>query len=101
MSDILPITSNQDFFGGSIIEAMYCETTPLLPKRLTYPELFQISYCKITDLNYQESFLIVSGLFGSLHIILYYLGSSVIISDHFVEPFKNPPGSLLDYFGSF
>ena len=41
-SDILPVTSNQDFFGGSIIEAVYCQTTPLLPKRLTYPELFQV-----------------------------------------------------------
>ena len=41
-ADILPVTSNQDFFGGSIIEAVYCQTTPLLPKRLTYPELFQV-----------------------------------------------------------
>jgi len=37
-ADILPVTSNQDFFGGSIIEAMYCDTLPLLPKRLAYPE---------------------------------------------------------------
>ena len=41
-ADILPVTSNQDFFGGSIVEAVYCQTTPLLPKRLTYPELFQM-----------------------------------------------------------
>ena len=39
-ADILPVTSNQDFFGGSIMEAVYCNTIPLLPKRLTYPELF-------------------------------------------------------------
>jgi glycosyltransferase involved in cell wall biosynthesis len=39
-ADILPITSKQDFFGGSIMEAVYCSTLPLLPKRLTYPELF-------------------------------------------------------------
>ena len=37
-SDILPVTSNQDFFGGSIVEAMYCNVKPLLPKRLAYPE---------------------------------------------------------------
>jgi len=37
-ADILPVTSNQDFFGGSIIEAMYCNTYPLLPNRLAYPE---------------------------------------------------------------
>jgi hypothetical protein len=37
-SDILPVTSNQDFFGGSVVEAMYCNVTPLLPNRLAYPE---------------------------------------------------------------
>jgi glycosyltransferase involved in cell wall biosynthesis len=36
---ILPVTSNQDFFGISIMEAMYCRCVPLLPRRLTYPEL--------------------------------------------------------------
>lgn len=39
-ADILPVTSNQDFFGGSIIEAVYCDTVPLLPQRLAYPEHF-------------------------------------------------------------
>ena len=38
-ADILPVTSNQDFFGGSVVESMYCNTYPLLPNRLTYPEL--------------------------------------------------------------
>jgi len=37
-ADILPVTSNQDFFGGSVIEAMYCECVPFLPNRLAYPE---------------------------------------------------------------
>lgn len=36
--DILPVTSNQDFFGASIVEAMACDVVPLLPKRLAYPE---------------------------------------------------------------
>jgi glycosyltransferase involved in cell wall biosynthesis len=36
---VIPVTSNQDFFGRSIIEAIYCENYPLLPKRLAYPEL--------------------------------------------------------------
>jgi glycosyltransferase involved in cell wall biosynthesis len=40
MADILPVTSKQDFFGISIAEAVYCRTVPLLPVRLTYPELF-------------------------------------------------------------
>lgn len=37
-ADILPVTSNQDFFGGSVVEAMYCGCLPLLPNRLAYPE---------------------------------------------------------------
>ena len=37
---VLPVTSNQDFFGASVIEAAHCEVLPLLPKRLSYPELF-------------------------------------------------------------
>ena len=37
-SDILPVTSHQDFFGYSAIEAMYCNTIPLLPDRLAFPE---------------------------------------------------------------
>ena len=41
-SDILPVTSNQDFFGISIVEATYCNTYPILPKRLAYPEIFDI-----------------------------------------------------------
>jgi glycosyltransferase involved in cell wall biosynthesis len=35
---ILPVTSNQDFFGGSIVEAMFHGVYPLLPNRLSYPE---------------------------------------------------------------
>ncbi len=38
LSDILPVTSIQDFFGGSVVEAMYCNVKPLLPHRLAYPE---------------------------------------------------------------
>ena len=38
-ADILPVTSNQEFFGASVMEAIYCDTWPLLPNRLTYPEL--------------------------------------------------------------
>ncbi len=39
-SDVLPVTSYQDFFGISIAEALYCECLPCLPRRLSYPELF-------------------------------------------------------------
>ncbi len=39
-ADILPVTSRQDFFGASIVEAVYCGCYPILPRRLAYPELF-------------------------------------------------------------
>lgn len=39
-ADILPVTSIQDFFGISVIEAMYCGIHTILPKRLAYPEHF-------------------------------------------------------------
>ncbi len=38
-ADILPVTSNQDFFGASVMEALYCGCFPLLPNRLAYPEI--------------------------------------------------------------
>ncbi len=38
-ADILPVTSNQDFFGASVVEAIYCDCFPILPERLAYPEL--------------------------------------------------------------
>jgi len=37
-ANILPVTSNQDFFGGSVVEAIYCNCYPILPNRLAYPE---------------------------------------------------------------
>jgi len=37
-ADILPVTSIHDFFGISVVEALYCGCLPLLPQRLAYPE---------------------------------------------------------------
>ena len=37
-ANILPITSFHDFFGISVVQAMYCGVTPLTPNRLVYPE---------------------------------------------------------------
>lgn len=37
-ADIALTTSRQDFFGGSVVEAMYCHCHPILPKRLAYTE---------------------------------------------------------------
>lgn len=39
-ADILPVTSLHDFFGGSVVEAVYCGCHPLLPRRLAYPGHF-------------------------------------------------------------
>ena len=41
-SHILPVTSNQEFFGVSVLEAIYCGIWPILPDRLSYPELIPI-----------------------------------------------------------
>ncbi len=38
-ADVMPVTSRQDFFGASVVEAVYCGCRPLLPDRLAYPEL--------------------------------------------------------------
>ena len=42
-ADILPVTSHHDFFGASVIQAIYCNCLPLLPDRLAYPEHLPVS----------------------------------------------------------
>ncbi|QXE92207.1 tRNA-queuosine alpha-mannosyltransferase domain-containing protein [Geomonas subterranea] len=37
-ADILPVTSRQEFFGASVVQALYCGCQALLPDRLAYPE---------------------------------------------------------------
>jgi glycosyltransferase involved in cell wall biosynthesis len=37
-ANLMPITSRQDFFGGSVVEGMAAGCYPLLPDRLAYPE---------------------------------------------------------------
>jgi glycosyltransferase involved in cell wall biosynthesis len=43
-ADLLPVTSRHDFFGSSVVEAVYCGCFPLLPRRLSYPELIPAEY---------------------------------------------------------
>lgn len=46
-SDIIPVTSNHDFFGLSVLEAIYMKCLPILPDSLCYQEHFinsQVEY---------------------------------------------------------
>ncbi len=43
-ADLLPVTAKQDFFGASVVEAMFCNTVPMLPNRLAYPEHIPENY---------------------------------------------------------
>jgi len=43
-ADVLPVTSHHDFFGASVVEAIACGCWPLLPRRLSYPELIPDAY---------------------------------------------------------
>ena len=66
-ADIVPVTSHHDFFGASLVEALYCGCYPLLPKRLTYPEL--VPYDKYPELFYHDFSELVEKLTGSLQKI--------------------------------
>jgi glycosyltransferase involved in cell wall biosynthesis len=43
-ADIVVSTARHEFFGTSIVEACYCDCFPVLPDRLTYPELIPSEY---------------------------------------------------------
>ena len=43
-ADLSVSTSEHDFFGVSVVEAMYCGCYPVLPDRLSYPELIPEHY---------------------------------------------------------
>lgn len=43
-ADIVISTAHHEFFGISILEAISCETFPILPRRLSYPELIDSAY---------------------------------------------------------
>ncbi|MCP5096646.1 MAG: DUF3524 domain-containing protein [Chloroflexi bacterium] len=43
-ADVTISTAHHEFFGISILEAIYCHTFPILPNRLSYPELIPSAY---------------------------------------------------------
>ncbi len=51
-------TAHHEFFGISILEAIYCQTFPLLPNSLSYPELLPSQFhhaCLYSDQNSLEN----------------------------------------------
>jgi glycosyltransferase involved in cell wall biosynthesis len=52
-SDFLPVCSSHDFFGLSVLEAIYCGNTPILPKNMVYSEHFnELVYSDLYYDNY-------------------------------------------------
>jgi|GEM_PF-2403361 len=65
---LLPVTSYQEFFGISVMEAIFLGVIPLLPNRLSYPELIpaelhsELLYSGHDDLKRKALKLITEGL---------------------------------------
>jgi len=55
-ANIIPVTSNQDFFGISIIEAVASSCYPILPYKLSYPELFNYNKNKVNFYKTNKEF---------------------------------------------
>ncbi|MDQ7062852.1 MAG: DUF3524 domain-containing protein [candidate division KSB1 bacterium] len=57
MSDIVVSTAIQENFGFSVTEAIYCYTLPLLPRRLSYPEILDKRFHKAFLYKNEEDLL--------------------------------------------
>ncbi|MBU0729533.1 MAG: DUF3524 domain-containing protein [Proteobacteria bacterium] len=56
-SDIVVSTANHEFFGIAVIEAVRAGCRPLLPGRLSYPELFPAEFLYDADEDFQEALI--------------------------------------------
>ena len=57
-ADVTVSTAEHEFFGISVVEAMYCRVFPLLPDALSYPELIPEAlweHCLYSDRSHLES----------------------------------------------
>lgn len=84
-SDILPCTSNHDFFGLSVLQAIYAGCYPILPNKLVYPE-----YISAPELLYKTK----QEFFDK---VLNAMQTKILPSfKHFAEPF-NWTNVIVDY----
>jgi glycosyltransferase involved in cell wall biosynthesis len=60
-ADMVVSTAIQDFFGISVVEAIYCECLPILPNRLNYPALIPEGF------HAQTLFVTDKGLYHALY----------------------------------
>jgi len=65
-ADLVISTAHHEFFGISILEAIYCGCFPLLPHRLSYPEFLPTS-CHDTHLYHDHGGLIERLRWAVLH----------------------------------
>lgn len=63
-ADILPVTSNQDFFGISAVEGIASGCYPILPNRLAFPE--HLDRPKYEDCYYSNTEELVNKLRGAI-----------------------------------
>ncbi len=66
-ADLLPVTSRHDFFGMSVVEAVYCGCLPILPRRLSYPEIFPSDIFQ--DFYYGDAYELNAKMIGMLQNI--------------------------------